>query len=550
MIGMTRLSPFSAKGYFAIPRNLLVGLFLMWLLALCLSLFGLGNLPLRDFDEATVARVSFELSNQKGLDQLLPTLWGANYLNKPPGLHWLIALAIKFSRNFQGLIQTPPSEFVVRLIPALMSTLVVPLGGLIQWKLRPQDFLSSFATSGILLTLLPLARHGRLAMLDGTQLSAMALMWLLFLSIDQSKLDKFCAFFAGLVASFLLLLKAPFLIPAFLAGFLPLYFDKTISKVSLRPLSMFFGLGLCPGICWHIWHFLQRGPDALWLWGGDGATRVLFSAGEGSDLGFLVPIIEIFEGGWPWLILWPFGIIWAFHERHTRWGRWSLVSQFTLAFSILPLRTQLPWYSYPLWLPFSLICAVPFSFLINLRSAKYVSAKFLLRRTPYVFLTLGSTLLLLGVLGELGLIRSLNLYSQISICAGTGWLIGGWLLTRSQILQRFYGAISLIAGSFVALLLLMGSSFWLWELNESWPVKPVAQMISMAKASPVFIEDNHERPSLNWYAGQKILEVEDVSKPGWILVKKQYALTKFDSKIKCNSIQTAGEWSLIRCQRR
>ena len=35
---------------------------------------------------------------------------------------------------------------------------------------------SALATSVILLTLLPVARHGRLAMLDGTQLTAMALL--------------------------------------------------------------------------------------------------------------------------------------------------------------------------------------------------------------------------------------------------------------------------------------------------------------------------------------------------------------------------------------
>ena len=47
--------------------------------------------------------------------------------------------------------------------------------------------------------------NGRLAMLDGTQLSAMALLWLLFLSFDKSNLDKLRALFAGFISSFLLL---------------------------------------------------------------------------------------------------------------------------------------------------------------------------------------------------------------------------------------------------------------------------------------------------------------------------------------------------------
>ena len=58
-------------------------------------------------------------------------------------------------------------------------------------------------------------------------------------------------------------------------------------------------LGLAPGIGWHLWHAHIRGSEALWLWGGDGAGRVLLDAGEGSDLGWRVPVIEVLEGAGP-----------------------------------------------------------------------------------------------------------------------------------------------------------------------------------------------------------------------------------------------------------
>ena len=138
--------------------------------AAVLALIGLGDLPLRDFDEATVARVSLEFSHRLGGAPLLPTLWDKPYLNKAPGLHSLIALVISATTRPDQL----PSEWTVRLIPALLSCLVVPLGGWLQWVLRPGDRSSALATSVILLTLLPVARHGRMAMLDGTQLTAMA----------------------------------------------------------------------------------------------------------------------------------------------------------------------------------------------------------------------------------------------------------------------------------------------------------------------------------------------------------------------------------------
>ena len=64
------------------------------LAAAVLALIGLGDLPLRDFDEATVARVALELRHGLGEAPLMPTLWEQPYLNKAPGLHSLIALVI------------------------------------------------------------------------------------------------------------------------------------------------------------------------------------------------------------------------------------------------------------------------------------------------------------------------------------------------------------------------------------------------------------------------------------------------------------------------
>ena len=99
-----------------------------------------------------------------------------------------------------------------------------------------------------------------------------------------------------------------------------------------------------------------RGSDALLLWGADGASRVLLSSGEGSDLGWRVPVLEVLEGGWPWLALWPFAVVLAWKQRHLSSGRWTLGLQLAMAVAVLPLRTQLPWYSHILWLPFALLC--------------------------------------------------------------------------------------------------------------------------------------------------------------------------------------------------
>ena len=83
-------------------------MFLFWTIACGIAFISLGNLPLRDFDEATVARVAFELNQKSGMDRLLPSLWDKPYLNKHPGLHWIISLAIGISQKFQNKIDLLP----------------------------------------------------------------------------------------------------------------------------------------------------------------------------------------------------------------------------------------------------------------------------------------------------------------------------------------------------------------------------------------------------------------------------------------------------------
>ena len=272
-------------------RPPILWIFLFWTIACGIAFVSLGNLPLRDFDEATVARVALELSQKSGLDRLLPSIWDKPYLNKPPGLHWIISFAIGISQKFQNNIDLLPSEFCIRFFPALFSTFVVPLGGLIQRNLRPKDRIACITTSAILLTLLPIIRYGRMAMLDGTQLSAIALLWFCFSSIKNNRSNKFYFLGAGFACSFMLLLKAPIIFPALFASLFPLIWEYK-SKKYLNNLSwVWFLYGLIPGLAWHLWNFFSYGSGAFWLWFGDGAGRVLFDKGQGSELGILIPII-------------------------------------------------------------------------------------------------------------------------------------------------------------------------------------------------------------------------------------------------------------------
>jgi len=127
---------------------------LLWLLTLMLWLPGLGNLPLRDWDEGRVATVA------RSSTSLLPMKWQQPYLNKPPGLHAPMGQLIRTYGE---------QEAQVRLLPTLLSTLAVPLIVLMRRELYgPDRQRRALLAGGVLMTLLPMARHRQLAMLERT----------------------------------------------------------------------------------------------------------------------------------------------------------------------------------------------------------------------------------------------------------------------------------------------------------------------------------------------------------------------------------------------
>ena len=263
------------------PFRLAPALLLIWLFALVLALVGLGGLPLRDWDEGIVARVALEASQAPWPDKLLPTYWGSSYLNKPPGLHLLIAAVISGWRHVsQAPARAIPPDWVVRLAPALLSALLPPLLALVQFRLRPGERAPALATAALALTLMPLVRHGRLAMLDGGLLVAMVLQWWAVIGLGRGPAAFWLGGLAGLATSAVLLLKAPAALPLLLAALLLRRLDPERTPARWLPFLMALALGLLPGAGWHLLHWSVRGPEALAMWGSQGFARVAGSVEE------------------------------------------------------------------------------------------------------------------------------------------------------------------------------------------------------------------------------------------------------------------------------
>ena len=451
---------------------------LLWLLTLCLWLPGLGNLPLRDWDEGRVATVA------RSTTTLLPQKWSDDYLNKPPGLHLPMGQLIRHVSD---------DETMVRLLPTMLASLAIPLITLLRRSLGGDASEQKAVLSAlVLMTLLPMARHGRLAMLDGTLVSCTLLLWWGWLGAATTPMR---ALAAGLAGSGVLLLKPPALLGFGLIAVLVGGRSCWPSPRSWVGLT----LGLLPGLTWHLWHWSVRGDDALLMWGGQGLARITSSVGDGH--GWWTPWAELLEGGWPWCLLLPAGLIWAWRHRHQRAGRWELGLLLGSAAMVLPLRTQLPWYSHLLWPPIALLCGEGVHQLLDQRRPRWVT---------WSWQGLG---LLLGLAGSTLLMINRSIPPSILLSAGFGLLLGGWMLRSPTLQARQRGLMILLIGWSLALLAFWQSRLWIWELNETWDPRPIAAQIRLLESDADVRLKGPTRPSLGWYAQRELKRYRKGDRP-------------------------------------
>ena len=261
-------------------------------------------------------------------------------------------------------------------------------------------------------------------------------------------------------------------------------------------------------------------------------ARITNSVGDG--LGWWTPWVELLEGGWPWLLLLPAGLTWAWRNRSNPVGRWELGLLISTAALVMPLRTQLPWYSHLLWPPLALLFGDGLHELIKHQRHRWVTGS---------WQAMGMLLLLAGLAGKTA---GLAGWPDLSLLlAGGGLLAGGWFTGRRDRLWRRRGLLMLLLGWGLALTSLWSSGLWLWELNESWDPRPVASEIrSLPTGTSVWLE-GPTRPSLGWYAGRELHRYRKGNAPPddhWLISPRQ--------RTGCQLAAPAvpGAWQLWRCR--
>lgn len=504
------------------------------LAAMLLFTINLGTLPLRDWDEGIVAQVAREIWRASpAWSWLYPTLGGEPYLNKPPLMHWLIALAYSVG----GV-----NEWTSRLPGAMLTAISVPLLYSVGREVFHQRLPAIFSAL-VYLTMLPVVRHGRLAMLDGAVVCFFLLT--IWCALRSRRNLRYCLG-VGIGLGLICLTKGML---GLLLGAIALLFLFWDTPRLLTSWYLWLGIliGSVPVALWYAaqwWHYGQAFRDGAIV---NQSLSRIWTAVENHQQPPWYYLLEILKYSWPWLIFLPQGLTNAWTHRNWSWAKLVLVWGGVYLLAISVMGTKLPWYVMPLYPAIALTVAVQLAqFWDRPYPAKYP-------RFTVAFL------ILLAVVGWAGSIY----FSPWSL--GRDWEVQLILIaiavtmTLASLLalrgDRQFLTI-LVWGMYVSLLLFTISSHWVWELAEAYPVKPVAALVEShtPPGQKVYTSFPYNRPSLNFYSDRQVIPAAPNDLQQYWQQQPQPYLLLDESTLKNLQLQSAqllGQaegWMLIKKQ--
>jgi 4-amino-4-deoxy-L-arabinose transferase-like glycosyltransferase len=451
----------------------------------------LGQVALRDWDEGYYALVARKMVVSG--DWLHPILHGQPF-DKPPLGEWLMASSYQ---------QWGYSEWSTRWPLAFLSAMAIPLlYGVARHLFASQH--PALLSALVYLTLLPVVRHGRLAMLDGLTVS----LFLAFLAVGfKAQRQPLVGILSGPLLGLMILARGEMALV--LAGVAIAIHFATPSPLP-RPLShhrlrLFYStlgtiIGLTPVGLWYaaqthqygttFWSHTLLGPlwQRIWQPYHDHAGPPWFY------------LLEIAKYSWPWLIFVPVGLITLKQKPWQKswqkpWAKACLIGIGGFGGLISLMTTKLPWYSMPIY-PF---LAMMIGAGLNHMHIASNGCIRLYRIYSYAFM-------LLAIAGITGCVY-LALEEPTALPIGL-ILVSTFALTALDLHQRHARFIvTLLMGSYASLFLLVGSPLWLWELQEAFPVKPVAALLQQHTPPDSIIATTfaYSRPSLDFYSQRRVI---------------------------------------------
>ena len=501
----------------------------LFFIAIALYTSGIQNPALRDWDEGIVASVARDMwRGFPDLTWLYPTIDnGQPYWNKPPLIHWLIA----FSYSLFGV-----SEWSTRLFPALISAGCIPLIYLIGREIFKSRLAAVFSAL-VYLTFLPIARHGKVAMLDGSINCWFCLaVWCLL----RGRKDRRWLLGTGLGIGLICLTKG-MMMGVLLGVILVLFLLWDSPKLLLNPyLAISLILGIIPAIAWYLLQYLHYGTEFLGTNLGEQTFNRIWQPISSSNPPWYY-LLEIAKYGLPWLIFLPQGIKLAIKNCRCSWAKLALVWCCVYLLAISLMVTKLPWYIMPIYPGLSLFIGASLA-----RSWK----KNIYPRSWQFSITVVALICWVGSIyyGFSGQVeKDVAIIIGFLAIAFTVVVILLWLRSR-------YFIPVTISGFYLALLLFFNSGSWLWELNEAFAVKPIAASIRQFTpvGQSIYTNYPYSRPSLTFYSDRSVVFVDDAElKDLWLQTKPVFLLVEsntieklnLDNQIKLG--QNEKQWQLI-----
>ncbi|OUL32503.1 glycosyltransferase family 39 protein [Nostoc sp. 106C] len=467
--------------------KLIDGIWLIVLLLAAVLLFSinLGGVPLRDWDEGTVAQVAREIlrSPAGSLGWLYPTLGGEPYLHKPPLMHLLVAWAYQLG----GV-----NEWTTRIPGAILTACSVPLLYCIGREIFRQRWAAIYSAL-IYLTMLPVVRHGRLAMLDG---ATVIFLMVMMLCVLRSRRDLRYCLGIGLGLGLICLTQGIFgiLLGAIAIAFL---FWDTPRLLTCYYLWIAIFIGILPALCWYGAQLVHYGHTFLQIaFINPSINRVGAFSQDNFQLSWYY-LKEVLMYAWPWLLFLPHSLRLTWENRNLSWAKLVLIWSGVYLLIISCMGSKLLWYLFPIYPGLALALGAQITETENLP---------LLTAYPRSWVAGLAVLALAASAGSVFFSSSGTPKTDLQVIFAAVALT----MTLAAIYaERGDGQFLKILfwGSYFSLLLLMKSNYWVWELSDAYPVKPVASMIVRANpaVNKIYTSFPYSRPSLDFYSDRTII---------------------------------------------
>ncbi|MBF2059826.1 ArnT family glycosyltransferase [Fischerella thermalis] len=501
--------------------------------AVLLFTINLGGLPLRDWDEGTVAQVAKEILHAPAgsMSWLYPTLGGEPYHNKPPLMHLLIAGAYSLG----GV-----NEWTARLPGSILTALSVPLLYCVGREIFRQRSCAVYSAL-VYLTMLPVVRHGRLAMLDGAVVCFFILMMLCVL---RSRRDLRYCLGVGIAFGLICLTKGMLglLLAAVVVAFL---FWDTPRLLTSGYMWVGMLIGSLPVAFWYLAQWWEYGRTFTNVGMFSQSLNRIWSSVEGHSGPPWYYLLEILKYTWPWLIFLPSSLHLARENRNLSWAKLVLVWMGVYLITISLMETKLPWYVFPIYPSLALVIGAKLGEVEDLP---------VLSSYPRFWVVSLTLLALVATAGSIYFSFVPTAKSELQLqlifaAVAMTMALAAILAERGD--RQFLKV--LFWGSYVSLFLFMKSNYWIWELAERYPVQPVANMIREGTPSgaKIYTSNPEHRPSLNFYSDRNIVpasfkQLQDYwhnqKQPYLLLDKSAFHALQLDS---LKVIDQAEGWKLV-----